>query len=133
VKKPWIMDGRICWLVLLTFSLLAIWPTHGHAALSPSRLASGEMVAAERAEQIAKIRQALEQQVVAQRLADYGLTPAEVEAKLPTLSDEQLQQLAGLSDTLAEGGVLGVIIALLVITLLVIVILKLMNRQIIIR
>lgn len=133
MKKPWILDGRICWLVMLTFSLLAVWPIQSHAALAPSRLATGEVVAAERAEQIAKIRQALEQQVVAQRLADYGLTPAEVEAKLPTLSDEQVQQLAGLSDTLAEGGVLGVIIALLVITLLVIVILKLMNKQIIIR
>jgi hypothetical protein len=56
-----------------------------------------------------------------------------VAAKLPSLSDEQLHQLAGLSDSLAEGGILGVVIAVLLIVLLVVVILKISDRQVIIR
>jgi hypothetical protein len=80
-----------------------------------------------------KIRQALEAEVVAQRLADFGLSQEEVAAKLPTLSDEQLHQLAGLSDSLAEGGVLGAVIAVLLIVLLVVVILKLVDKEIIVR
>jgi hypothetical protein len=131
-KKPWILDARICWVVLLAFSFLALIPSNGMASLAESRLSSGETLS-ERAGQIDKIRYALEQVVVAQRLSDYGLSKEEVAAKLPSLSDEQLHQLAGLSDSLAEGGVLGAVIAVLLIVLLVIVILKVSDRQIIIR
>jgi hypothetical protein len=71
--------------------------------------------------------------VVAQRLADYGLSAEQIMAKLPTMSDEQLHQLASLSDSLGEGGVLGTVIAILLIVLLVIVILRIHDRQVIIR
>ncbi len=131
-KKPWILDVRICWIVVLAFSFLALIPSNGMASLVESRLSSGETLS-RRAEQIEKIRHALEQEVVAQRLADYGLSKEEVAAKLPSLSDEQLHLLAGLSDSLAEGGILGVVIAVLLIVLLVIVILKVSNKQVIIR
>jgi hypothetical protein len=86
-----------------------------------------------RTAQIEKIRQALEQEVVAQRLADYGLSPEEVSAKLPEMTDDQLHQLAGLSDSLAEGGILGLVIAVLLIVLLVVVILRVSNKQVIVR
>jgi hypothetical protein len=56
-----------------------------------------------------------------------------VSAKLPTLSDEQLHQLASLSESLGEGGILGAVIAILVIVLLVIVILKVTNKQVIVK
>ncbi|MEZ4483462.1 MAG: PA2779 family protein [Syntrophotaleaceae bacterium] len=79
------------------------------------------------------MRTALETELVAQRLADFGLSPQEVAAKLPTLSDDQLHQLAGLSDSLAEGGILGTVIAVLLIVLLVVVILKIVDKEIIIR
>lgn len=132
VKRPWILNARICWMVLVAFSLFSLLPVNGNASLVPSRLADGSAVS-ERAAKIETIRQALEQQVVAQRLADYGYTPAEVAARLPSLSDEQLHQLAGLSDTLGEGGVLGFVIAVLVIVLLVIVILKVSDKRIIVK
>ena len=131
-RRSWILDIRICWVVLFCFSILALIPANGQAGLVESRLSTGE-ASSLRAQDIDKIRQALETEVVSQRLADYGLTPAEVEAKLPTLSDEQIHQLAGLSDNLGEGGVLGVIIALLVIALLVILILKVSDKQVIIK
>jgi len=131
-KRTWILNVRICWLVLFAFSCLSLLPTNGNAALMQSRLADDSIVS-ERSAQIETIRQALEREVVAQRLDDYGFTPAEVAAKLPSLSDEQLHQLAGLSDTLGEGGVLGFVIAVLVIVLLVIVILKVTDKRVIVK
>lgn len=127
-----ILDPRICWMVLLAFTCLALWPANVRAALIESRLADGSVVS-QRTEMIEDIRQVLERDVVAQRLADYGLSPEEVAAKLPALSDEQLHQLASLSDSLGEGGVLGAVIAVLVIVLLVVVILKVADREIVIR
>jgi ribose 1,5-bisphosphokinase PhnN len=101
--------------------------------LLESRLSDGQ-VASERLQQIDAIRLALEKEVVAQRLADYGLSAEQILAKLPTMSDEQLHQLASMSDTLGEGGDgLGAIVAILLIVLLVIVILKVSDKQIIIR
>jgi len=127
-----ILDPRICWMVLLAFTCLALWPVNGRAALIESRLADGSVVS-QRTEMIEGIRQVLERDIVAQRLADYGLTSEEVSARLPTLSDEQLHQLASLTDSLGEGGVLGAVIAVLVIVLLVIVILKVADREVVVR
>lgn len=132
VRFSRILDLRICWMVLLTFCLFSLLPSNGRASLVESRLSSGEVLS-QRNIELNKIRKALETDVVAQRLADFGLSQEEVAAKLPTLSDDQLHQLAGLSDSLAEGGVLGTVIAVLLIVLLVVVILKLANKEIIIR
>lgn len=132
VRFSRILDLRICWMVLLTFCVLSLTPSNGSASLVESRLSSGETLS-QRSIELNKIRQALETDVVAQRLADFGLSQEEVAAKLPTLSDDQLHQLAGLSDSLAEGGVLGTVIAVLLIVLLVVVILKLADKEIIIR
>ena len=130
--RPWILNARICWMVLLAFCSLSLVPANGNAGLIESRLADGSF-AAERQGQIETIRQALEQQVVAQRLADFGLSPAEISAKLPTMSDEQLHQLAGLSKDIAGGGALEAVIAVLLIVFLVVVIMKLMDKEIIVR
>lgn len=131
-KRPWILDARIGWTVLVAFCCLSLAPVNGGAALIESRLADGAALS-QRTAQIESIRQALEQEVVVQRLADFGLSAEEVAAKLPTMSDEQVHQLAGLSDSLAQGGILGAVIAVLVIVLLVVLILKLTDRQVIVR
>jgi hypothetical protein len=127
-----ILDSRIAWMVLLIFALFSLIPAQGRAALLESRLSDGH-VASERLQQVESIRMALEKEVVAQRLADYGFSTEEIMAKLPTMSDEQLHQLASLSDSLGEGGVLGTIIGILLIVLLVVIILKVTDRQIVIR
>lgn len=131
-RRTWVLDFRICWMVLIAFCALSLVPVNGNAALVPSRLADGAN-AFERQAQVETIRQALEQEVVAQRLADFGLSKEEVAAKLPTLSDAQLHQLAGMSKGIAGGNGAEVVIAVLVIILLVVVIVKLMDREIIIR
>jgi hypothetical protein len=132
LPRLWILDARICWMVLIAFSFLSLVPANGNAGLIGSRLADGTF-GAERQGQIETIRQTLEQQVVAQRLSDFGLSPEEVSAKLPTMSDEQLHQLAGLSKDVAAGSVIEAVIAVLLIVFLVVVIMKLMDREIVIR
>ena len=130
--RTWVLDLRICWMVLLAFSAFSLIPVNANAALVPSRLADGASVS-ERQAQVETIRQTLEQEVVAQRLADLGLSKEEVAAKLPTLSDAQLHQLAGLSKDIAGGNGAEAVIAVLLIIFLVIVIMKLMDREIIIK
>ncbi|WP_051361037.1 PA2779 family protein [Desulfuromonas sp. TF] len=131
-RSRWVLDIRICWMVLFAFCCLSLIPANGSASLIESRLSGGESLMQREAE-IETIRQTLEREVVVQRLADYGLSPEEVSAKLPTLSDEQLHQLASLSESLGEGGILGAVIAILVIVLLVIVILKVTDKQVIVK
>lgn len=131
-RRPWFLDVHICWMVLFAFCCLSLVPANGHASLIESRLSDGESLA-QRTAEIEKIRLALEQEIVSQRLSDYGLSPEEVSAKLPTMSDEQIHQLASLSEGLAEGGILGAVIAILLVVLLVILILKLSDKQVIVR
>jgi hypothetical protein len=131
-KRPFILDIRICWTVLLAFCCLALLPTNGNAALLQSRLADGSAIS-ERAARIEMVRTVLEKEVVSQRLADYGLSAAEISAKLPSLSDDQLHQLAGMSTDLAAGDGLGVLISVLVVVLLVVLIVTLMGKRIVIR
>ena len=66
----------------------------------------------------------------------YGIAikDSDVQARLATLSDEDLHTLASASRGLPSGGDgLGTLVTLLIIILLVIVILKLLNKEIIIR
>jgi hypothetical protein len=80
------------------------------------------------------VRQFLETKAVTNRLEALGYSPEEVQARLSSLSNEEIHQLAGNINTLTTGGDgLGVVIGILVIVLLVILILKLTHKQIIIR
>jgi hypothetical protein len=120
---------------------LAVWlfgltafPSLAAAALAPSRTSQGA-TATDRQADLEAVRVALENKLVAQKLADYGLSPSEVQAKLPQMSDADVHHIALLSKKLPQGGddAVGTIIVILVIVILVIVIIKLMNREIIVR
>jgi hypothetical protein len=129
----WILNPRIIWMILLAFAVFSISPPPARAALIESQL-SGSQVVSQRGAELETVRQALEHEMVAQRLADYGFSQQEVQLKLQTMTDAQLHQLASAADTLAEGGdALGVVVAVLVIILLVIVILKVTDNEIIIK
>jgi hypothetical protein len=84
--------------------------------------------------EIDKIQRALENQLVKEKLKAYGLTDEEVKEKLSKMNDQQIHMLAQASDkVLAGGDGIGFAIGVLVIILLIIVILKLLNKEIIIR
>ena len=87
-----------------------------------------------RAEEMNKVRLALENEVVRSKLAAFGLTAEEIQQKLQDMDDQQISLLAQASDdVLAGGDGIGVVIGVLVIILLVILILKLMDKSIVIK
>jgi hypothetical protein len=61
-------------------------------------------VSASRTTDMVKIQTTLESKILRQKLMDYGLTPEETMARLNTLSDEQIHQLAIHTDSLQAGG-----------------------------
>lgn len=80
------------------------------------------------------VRQFLEQKAVGNRLEALGYSSEEIQVRLSSLSHEEIHQLAGNINTLTAGGNgTGLVIGLLVIIVLILVIMKLLNKQIIIR
>ena len=86
------------------------------------------------AEDLASIQKFLENKVVVQKLIDYGVSPEEAMEKARAMSSQELHQLAKLTDRAAEGtsGV-GFLIGVAVLIILIIVIIKLLNKEVIIR
>jgi len=82
---------------------------------------------------IDKIKLALENKIVQEKLRAYGLTPDEIKSKISGMTEEQVHLLAHASDSVLAGGDgVGFVIGVLVIIILVIVILKLLNKKIVI-
>ena len=128
--QKWVLNSRLCWTVLTIFCFFSMIPPNAEAFLVQSRFSSGEIIS-ERTAQIATLQGALEHKIVSQRLQDYAMSKAEVIAKLDTMSDEQLHQLATLSGDIG-GGVIGAVIGVLLVILLVIVILRVSDRRIVV-
>ena len=77
----------------------------------------------------------LENKVVTQKLVDYGVSPAEAMAKVKSMSAQDLHRLASLTDRAAAGtsDALGFLIGLAVLVILIIIIFKLMNKEVVVR
>jgi hypothetical protein len=80
------------------------------------------------------VQRALENRIVAQKLRDYGVSPDEVQIKLASMSDQDVHTLASATKGLPAGGVtpLGALIGVAILVLLVIVIIKLLNKDIVV-
>ncbi|MGB7631385.1 MAG: PA2779 family protein [Candidatus Deferrimicrobium sp.] len=98
-------------------------------------IASSLSDAGSRVEDMAKVQSFLENKVVVQKLVDYGVSPAEAMAKVKAMSAQDLHRLASLTDRAAAGtdGALGFLIGLAILVILIIVIFKLMNKEVIVR
>ena len=122
-----------------TALLLVSWWCGVHAApalagLAPSRTSGTTGIVSVRDADLLSVRRALEHKVVAQKLRDYGLTAEQAEARLASLPDAELHQLASATRGLPTGGDgVGTLIGILIVVLLVILILKLLNKEIIVR
>ncbi len=80
------------------------------------------------------VQRVLERKVVTQKLRDYGVTPEQARLRAASLSDAELHQLASASKSLPSGGDgIGALIGILIVVILIIVILKLMNKEIVIK
>jgi len=84
---------------------------------------------------VTKIQSFLEQKVVLQKLSDYGVSADKAMEKVRAMSNREVHRLASLTDRIAEGtdSGLGILIGLAVLVLLVVLILKLMNKEVVVR
>jgi hypothetical protein len=120
--------------VLMLVYLGALDVAPAAAGLAPSTVSGATTIASSRDADLVAVQRMLEHRLVAQKLKDYGVTPEDAQARLASLSDAELHQLATASKGLPTGGdALGALIAVLIVILLVIVILKLLNREIVVR
>jgi hypothetical protein len=120
-------------VALIVTGAVAAFPASGWASFVASE-AAVVPASFDRAADLSRLRVHLEQKVVAQRLADWGLGPHEVSARVAQMSDAQLHQTVAQLDSVQPGGDsgLGVIIGLLVIAILVVVLLQLTGHRVVI-
>lgn len=120
-------------LVVLSWSFV-VHVSPAAAALTDSQLTGTTAIASERDADLLAVQRALENRLVAQKLADYGVEPAQVEARLASMSDQELHTLASATKGLPSGGdSVGLLVSLLIVVLLVILIMKLLNKEIVVR
>ena len=132
-RKISILSGRLItvYLIIAMFVIAAIPSQSAAMFITPGTGGASFDTAAD----ISTVETFLESNIVRQRLSDFGLTAEEISDRLSQLSPQQLHQIATHIEQVDIGGAdpLGVIITLLVIAILVIVVMKLMGRQVIIK
>ena len=119
--KEGLLARRITIVLIILMSLISFVP-RVEAAFISSGESQTELM---RDQDMQTIKKALENKVITQRLQDLGFSDQEIQDRMDQLSDQEVHNLATQIDSVSQGGILGVIIAVLVIVLLVVVILKL--------
>ena len=77
------------WTALLTLAWsCSLEVTPAFAGLAPSRVTGATAIASTRDADLVAVQRALEHRLVAQKLRDYGVRPAELQARLGSLSDQ---------------------------------------------
>jgi Family of unknown function (DUF6627) len=104
-------------VVLMSFTPVSLISEVAECALIESQTILPDGKASARGIDLEKIRKALENKVVAEKLKSYGLSREEALSKIDQMSDGQVHQLAALSDKIPAGGDAGVAIAVLIILL----------------
>ncbi|GIW48230.1 MAG: hypothetical protein KatS3mg078_2107 [Deltaproteobacteria bacterium] len=93
----------IIMLILGSFTPVSIFSKSAEGAMVSSQMLSSDGSTASRSISEEKIRRMLENKIVAERLKSYGLSKEEVLEKMSKMSDEQVHQLAALSDRIPAG------------------------------
>lgn len=121
----------IVFLVLITFVPVSLISISSNAAVTESQMISPEENASTIREiNELKVKRALENKIVAEKLMSRGLTKEEVSDKIGEMSDEQVHQIASLTDRIPAGGDSGlaIVVTILVIVALVLLIVYLYKR-----
>ena len=128
---------RAGWFVVLAVSMAGWMGILGslQGVAEAGVIASSLSETSDRTEDLAKVQSFLENKIVVQKLVDYGVSPEEAMAKVQGMTSKDLHRLASLTDRAAVGADngIGLLIGLAILFILIIVILKLMHRQVIIR
>lgn len=125
------------WFVVLALAMASWMGALGslqgvaEAGLIASHLSRAEA----RSEDLAKVQSILENKIVVQKLVDYGVSLEEAKAKVEAMNAQDLHRLASLTDRAAAGtdSGIGILIGLAILVILIIVILKLANKEVVVR
>ncbi len=121
---------EFAWYLVFAMFIIGIVP-RVEAGFAPSELIA--LSKADRAADMEKIQKTLETKMIRERLEKLGFTQDEINSRLGQLSDRQMHQLALHLDDLKVGGdALGIVIALLVITILVVLLLQLTGHRVVV-
>lgn len=113
---------QVVFMLAGAMAIIGLLPQSAGSSVIPADEALPD--SALRAEQMATVKAALERKEVAARLADYGLTPEEVTARMDRLSDEQLSEVAGRIDQINAGAdIFGTLLTIALLLLVVLVVL----------
>src|SRR5512137_1167998 len=115
-------------VIYLVLALVAISSIAGpaEAMLLPMAPDTAGASSPDRTTDLAKVQKTLESKELRQKLMDYGLTPEETEARINSLSDEQLHRLVANLDAVQAGGdALSTLLFIVVVALLVVLIIYL--------
>ncbi len=122
------------WAVVMVLYLLCLSSTPSLAGMIGSVASQPSADQETKQQELSVIQRALENELVKAKLEAYGLTPDEIQARLQSLSDEQIHLLAQASDNVLAGGDgFGIVIGILLIILLVILILDLTGHSVIVK
>ena len=132
IVRPTVFLQILVWILVGTTLVTGIFPPDARAMLAPPTAAGEPDTALNRTADLQRVQRVLEAKVVQQRLADYGLSPDEINARLNQLSDAQLHQLATQIDAMIPAGDagLGIVVALLVIAILAVILIYLLGHRI---
>ncbi len=120
---------QISWCLVFAMFVLGLAP-RVEAGFAPSDVIALSQV--DRAADIDKIQKALETKMVRERLEKLGYAQEEINSRLAQLSDQQMHNLALQIDEIKVGGDLGIVIALLVITILVVLLIQLTGHRVVV-
>jgi hypothetical protein len=128
IRKIFIM------LVLVSFAQASLISNIGHASIVDSRTImpkfnkSGTREVNEK-----KIRRMLENKILTKRLKSYGVSNEEIYSKMEAMSDEQVHQLASLSDRIPAGGDAGaaalIVLVVFAVAIILLLVLGVLNRK----
>jgi hypothetical protein len=119
----------IIMIILTSFTPISIISKGAQAAIVGSHMiVSGDKKVSGRDINEEKVRRTLENKIVIEKLKSYGLSQEEVMVKMDRMSDDQIHQLASLSDRIPAGGNTGLVIGILAVVALVLLIIYLIQR-----
>lgn len=121
-------------MVLVSFIQFSLFSNSGQASIADSRMIMQKSSrAGSRKIEEKKIRRMLENKILAKRLKNFGISEDEIYPKIKTMSDEQVHNLASLSDRMPAGGDAGVAAVIVIVTIavaiIVLLVLIVLNRK----
>lgn len=121
-------------IVLVSFTQFSLFSNTVQASIADSKMINSKSSGSSTREiDEKKIRRMLENKILSERLKSYGVSDDQIYSKIESMSDDQVHQLASLSDRIPAGGDAGVaaliVVVTIVVAVIVLLVLVLLNRK----